>query len=99
MLIVNSPHNPTGRVFTREELQRIAAFVIEHDLIAVTDEVYEHLVFDGLEHIPLSTFPGMAERTLSISSLGKTFSVTGWKVGWATGPASSSPRSARPSSS
>ena len=87
MIIVNSPHNPTGRVFTREEMQRIADFVIEHDLIAVTDEVYEHLVFDRLEHIPLSTFPGMAERTLSISSLGKTFSVTGWKVGWATGPA------------
>ena len=87
ILLVNSPHNPTGRVFTREELQRIADFVIEHDLIAITDEVYEHLVFDGLEHIPLSTLPGMAERTLTISSLGKTFSVTGWKVGWATGPA------------
>jgi N-succinyldiaminopimelate aminotransferase len=87
ILLLNSPHNPTGRVFTREELQRIADFVIEHDLIAITDEVYEHLVFDGLEHIPLSTLPGMAERTLSISSLGKTFSVTGWKVGWATGPA------------
>jgi N-succinyldiaminopimelate aminotransferase len=87
VLIVNSPHNPTGRVFSRDELQRIADFVIEHDLIAITDEVYEHLVFDGLEHIPLSTLPGMAERTLSISSLGKTFSVTGWKVGWATGPA------------
>ena len=86
VIIVNSPHNPTGRVFSREELQRIADLVIEHDLIAITDEVYEHLVFDGLEHIPLSTLPGMAERTLSISSLGKTFSVTGWKVGWATGP-------------
>jgi N-succinyldiaminopimelate aminotransferase len=87
VLLVNTPHNPTGRVFSRAELERIAAFVIEHDLIAITDEVYEHLVFDGLEHIPLSTLPGMAERTLSISSLGKTFSVTGWKVGWATGPA------------
>src|SRR3954468_14498528 len=86
-IIVNSPHNPTGRVFTREELQRIAEFVISHDLIAITDEVYEHLVFDGLEHLPLCTLPGMPERTLSISSLGKTFSVTGWKVGWATGPA------------
>jgi len=86
VIIVNSPHNPTGRVFSREELQRIADFVIQNDLIAITDEVYEHLVFDGLEHIPLSTLPGMAERTLSISSLGKTFSVTGWKVGWATGP-------------
>ena len=68
VIIVNSPHNPTGRVFSREELQRIADLVIEHDLIAITDEVYEHLVFDGLEHIPLSTLPGMAERTLSISS-------------------------------
>ena len=87
MLIVNSPHNPTGRVLTRAELEQLAALCIERDLIAITDEVYEHLVFDGLEHIPLSTFPGMAERTLSISSLGKTFSVTGWKVGWATGPA------------
>src|SRR3954449_7857681 len=86
VILVNSPHNPTGRVLTRDELQRIADFVIEHDLIAITDEVYEHLVFDGLEHIPLSTLPGMAERTLTISSLGKTFSVTGWKVGWATGP-------------
>jgi N-succinyldiaminopimelate aminotransferase len=87
VVLVNSPHNPTGRVFSRSELERIAAFVQEHDLIAITDEVYEHLVFDGLEHIPLSTLPGMAERTLTISSLGKTFSVTGWKVGWATGPA------------
>ena len=86
-MIVNSPHNPTGRVLSRDELQRIADFVIEHDLIAITDEVYEHLVFDGVEHIPLCTLPGMAERTLTISSLGKTFSVTGWKVGWATGPA------------
>src|SRR4051794_9807149 len=87
MILVNSPHNPTGRVLSRSELQRIADFVVEHDLIAITDEVYEHLVFDGLEHIPLSTLPGMAERTVTISSLGKTFSVTGWKVGWATGPA------------
>jgi N-succinyldiaminopimelate aminotransferase len=86
-ILVNSPHNPTGRVLTREELQTIADVVLEHDLIAITDEVYEHLVFDGLEHIPLATLPGMAERTLTISSLGKTFSVTGWKVGWATGPA------------
>src|ERR1700754_4927388 len=87
VFLVNTPHNPTGRVLSREELQGIADFVIEHDLIAITDEVYEHLVFDGLEHVPLSTLPGMAERTLTISSLGKTFSVTGWKVGWATGPA------------
>jgi N-succinyldiaminopimelate aminotransferase len=86
-ILVNSPHNPTGRVLGRDELQTIADVVQEHDLIAITDEVYEHLVFDGLEHIPLATLPGMAERTLTISSLGKTFSVTGWKVGWATGPA------------
>ena len=74
-------------MLSRDELQTIADVVQEHDLIAITDEVYEHLVFDGLEHIPLATLPGMAERTLTISSLGKTFSVTGWKVGWATGPA------------
>jgi len=85
--LINSPHNPTGRVLSREELQTIADVVIEHDLLAITDEVYEHLVFDGLEHIPLATLPGMAERTLTISSAGKTFSFTGWKVGWACGPA------------
>jgi N-succinyldiaminopimelate aminotransferase len=85
--IVNTPHNPTGRVFSRAELEAIAAVVREHGLIAITDEVYEHLVFDGREHVPLATLDGMAERTLTISSLGKTFSVTGWKVGWATGPA------------
>jgi N-succinyldiaminopimelate aminotransferase len=86
MLILNSPHNPTGRVLDRGELQTIAELCLERDLIAVTDEVYEHLVFDG-EHVPLATLPGMAERTLTISSIGKTFSVTGWKTGWATGPA------------
>jgi N-succinyldiaminopimelate aminotransferase len=86
-ILVNTPHNPTGRVLSRLELDTIATLVAEHGLIAITDEVYEHLVFDGLEHIPLATLPGMAERTLTISSLGKTFSVTGWKVGWATGPA------------
>ncbi len=84
MLIVNTPHNPTGRVFDRDELATIASLCREHDLIAVTDEVYEHLVFDG-RHIPLATL--MPERTLTISSIGKTFSVTGWKTGWATGPA------------
>ncbi len=86
-ILVNSPHNPTGRVFSKVELEQIASVVREHDLIAITDEVYEHLVFDGLEHVPLATLDGMAERTLTISSLGKTFSVTGWKVGWACGPA------------
>jgi N-succinyldiaminopimelate aminotransferase len=86
-ILINTPHNPTGRVFSRDELRTIADVVQEHDLVAITDEVYEHLVFDGLRHIPPATLPGMAERTLTISSLGKTFSVTGWKVGWATGPA------------
>ncbi|MEA2400225.1 MAG: N-succinyldiaminopimelate aminotransferase [Thermoleophilaceae bacterium] len=85
LLLLNSPHNPTGKVLSRAELELIAAACIEHDLIAVTDEVYEHLVYDG-EHVPLATLPGMAERTLTISSLGKTFSVTGWKTGWAVGP-------------
>jgi N-succinyldiaminopimelate aminotransferase len=86
LILLNTPHNPTGRVLTRAELEAVARVCVERDLIAVTDEVYEHLVFDG-RHIPLATLPGMAERTLTISSLGKTFSVTGWKVGWATGPA------------
>jgi N-succinyldiaminopimelate aminotransferase len=86
LLLLNSPHNPTGTVFSREELGIIAELAIEHDLIVITDEVYEHLVFDGV-HIPLATLPGMWERTITISSAGKTFSVTGWKVGWATGPA------------
>ena len=85
MLLLNSPHNPTGRVFTRAELEAIARACVEHDLIAVTDEVYEHLVYDG-EHIPLATLPGMAERTLTTSSAGKSFSLTGWKVGWCSGP-------------
>ena len=85
LLLLNTPHNPTGKVFTPTELEAIARVCVEHDLIAVTDEVYEHLVFDG-EHRPLCTFPGMAERTLSISSAGKTFSFTGWKIGWVTGP-------------
>jgi N-succinyldiaminopimelate aminotransferase len=85
VVLLNSPHNPTGKVFTRDELTEIARLCVEHDLIAVTDEVYEHLVFEG-EHLPLATFPGMAERTLTISSAGKTFSVTGWKIGWVTGP-------------
>ncbi|MDX6677380.1 MAG: N-succinyldiaminopimelate aminotransferase, partial [Solirubrobacteraceae bacterium] len=78
-------HNPTGRVLTPDELRAIAAICVEHDLVAVTDEVYEHLVFDG-EHIPLATLPGMAERTLTISSAGKSFSFTGWKIGWCSGP-------------
>ena len=86
LLLLNSPHNPTGKVFDREELELIAAHCRERDVLAVTDEVYEHLVFDGREHVPLATLPGMAERTLTISSAGKTFSFTGWKIGWACGP-------------
>jgi N-succinyldiaminopimelate aminotransferase len=85
LLLLNSPHNPTGKVFTADELDAIARLCVERDLIAVTDEVYEHLVFDGV-HRPLASFPGMAERTLTISSAGKTFSFTGWKVGWVCGP-------------
>jgi N-succinyldiaminopimelate aminotransferase len=85
LILLNSPHNPTGKVFDREELESVAALCRERDLIAVTDEVYEHLTFDGLWHVPLSTLPGMADRTLTISSAGKTFSFTGWKVGWVTG--------------
>jgi N-succinyldiaminopimelate aminotransferase len=86
VMLVNSPHNPTGRVLDRSELELIAAVCREHDLICVSDEVYEHLVYDG-EHVPPATLPGMAERTLTISSVGKSFSFTGWKVGWCTGPA------------
>jgi N-succinyldiaminopimelate aminotransferase len=86
LLLLNSPHNPTGKVFSRSELLLIAALCAERDVLAVTDEVYEHLVYDG-DHVPLSTLPGMRERTITISSAGKTFSVTGWKIGWATGPA------------
>ncbi|WP_410621725.1 pyridoxal phosphate-dependent aminotransferase [Amycolatopsis sp. cmx-8-4] len=81
-ILVNSPHNPTGTVFTRAELEALAALCVEHDLIAITDEVYEHLVFDDAEHLPLATLPGMRERTVSISSAGKTFNCTGWKIGW-----------------
>src|SRR3954454_618659 len=87
LILLNTPHNPTGTVLTRAELEGVARLAIEHDLVVVTDEVYEHLVFDGREHVPIATLPGMAERTLSISSSGKTFSLTGWKIGWATGPA------------
>lgn len=85
VLLLNSPHNPTGTVLGREELAELARVCVEHDLLAVTDEVYEHLVYEG-EHVPLASFPGMRERTVTISSAGKTFSVTGWKVGWACAP-------------
>ncbi|MFA9444561.1 aminotransferase class I/II-fold pyridoxal phosphate-dependent enzyme [Egicoccus sp. AB-alg6-2] len=84
-VILNTPHNPTGTVLGPDELDRIAALCVEHDLVAITDEVYEHLVFDGV-HVPLASRPGMRERTVTISSAGKTFSCTGWKVGWACAP-------------
>jgi N-succinyldiaminopimelate aminotransferase len=87
VLLLNSPHNPTGTVLTRDELQTIADVAIEHDLTVISDEVYEHLTYDGTAHIPLATLPGMRERTLTISSAGKSFSVTGWKIGWICAPA------------
>ncbi|MDF8263827.1 pyridoxal phosphate-dependent aminotransferase [Luteipulveratus flavus] len=87
LVLLNTPHNPTGKVFTREELELVCSLAREHDAYVVTDEVYEHLTFDGAQHIPVATLPGMAERTITISSGGKTFSTTGWKVGWLTGPA------------
>lgn len=87
LVLLNTPHNPTGKVFTRAELELICALAREHDAWVVTDEVYEHLVFDGLSHLPVASLPGMRERTLTISSAGKTFSTTGWKVGWVSGPA------------
>ncbi|MET7365431.1 pyridoxal phosphate-dependent aminotransferase [Streptomyces sp. NPDC005566] len=83
LILLNTPHNPTGTVLTREELAAVAELACERDLLVVTDEVYEHLVFEG-EHIPLASFPGMRERTVTISSAGKTFAFTGWKVGWIT---------------
>lgn len=85
-IVLNTPHNPTGAVLTREELAAVAEVAIEHDLVVVSDEVYEHLTFDA-PHVSIATLPGMADRTVTISSAGKTFSFTGWKVGWATGPA------------
>ena len=87
IILLNSPHNPTGTVFTREELQFIADLAITHDLIVISDEAYEHLWFDEARHIPIATLPGMHERTITVGSGGKTFSFTGWKIGWASGPA------------
>lgn len=86
-VIVNTPHNPTGKVYSREELGLIAGLCQEHDCVAITDEVYEHILYDGVPHTRLACLPGMSDRTITISSLGKTFSVTGWKIGWAIGPA------------
>jgi len=85
-IVLNTPHNPTGTVFGPAELQSIADVAIEHDLIVISDEVYEHLIFDGRTHTPIATLPGMRERTITISSAGKTFSVTGWKIGWVCAP-------------
>ncbi|MGQ0568689.1 MAG: pyridoxal phosphate-dependent aminotransferase, partial [Armatimonadota bacterium] len=82
-IIVNTPHNPTGKVFTRHELELIASLCRERDLLAITDEVYEHILYDGAEHISIASLPGMADRTITINSMSKTYSVTGWRVGWA----------------
>ncbi|PID96546.1 MAG: aminotransferase [Actinomycetales bacterium] len=87
VVLLNSPHNPTGKVFTRAELGLVAELAREYDAWVITDEVYEHLVFDGAVHVPMATLPQMWDRTVTISSAGKTFSTTGWKVGWVTGPA------------
>jgi N-succinyldiaminopimelate aminotransferase len=86
-ILVNSPHNPTGTVLEQADLAEIARLAIEHDVLVICDEVYEHLTFDDVRHLPLACFPGMRERTVRISSAGKTFSATGWKIGWAMGPA------------
>ncbi|MDQ4119313.1 MAG: aminotransferase class I/II-fold pyridoxal phosphate-dependent enzyme, partial [Actinomycetota bacterium] len=86
VVLVNTPHNPTGTVFSHLQLTEIGRLAAEFDAVVVTDEVYEHMTFDGTPHVPMATLPGMAERTLTISSAGKTFSVTGWKVGWVHGP-------------
>ena len=85
-VILNTPHNPTGKVFSRAELEEIAALCIEHDCLAITDEIYEHILFDGQEHLPIATFPGMRERTITINGLSKTYSVTGWRIGYAIAP-------------
>jgi N-succinyldiaminopimelate aminotransferase len=86
VMLINSPHNPTGHVLDDEELRFVVSLAVEHDLIVITDEVYEHLVFDEARHLPLATFPGMRDRTLTISSGGKTFNTTGWKIGWICAP-------------
>jgi N-succinyldiaminopimelate aminotransferase len=85
-LILNTPQNPSGHVFSRQELTMIAELCIEHDVTVIADEVYEHLLFDNVQHLPIATLPGMFERTVTIGSAGKMFSVTGWKVGWVYGP-------------
>jgi len=86
-IIINSPNNPTGKVFTADELERIGTLCQRWDVLAVTDEIYEHIIYDGQRHVPMATIDGMADRTVTINSLSKTFSVTGWRVGWAIAPA------------
>ncbi|XP_036612099.1 kynurenine--oxoglutarate transaminase 3 [Trichosurus vulpecula] len=86
LLIINTPHNPTGKIFSKKELQGIADLCIKHDIICISDEVYEWLVYTGHKHIKIATLPGMWERTITVGSAGKTFSVTGWKLGWSIGP-------------
>lgn len=86
-IVLNSPHNPSGKVFSRDELLVIANLAVKHDLLVISDEVYEHLTYDGISHTPIAGFPGMRERTVTISSAGKTYSFTGWKIGWAFGAA------------
>ena len=85
-IVFNSPNNPSGKVFSRADLQTIADLCIRHDLLAITDEIYEHIVYDGLGHTPIATLPGMAERTITISGISKSYSVTGWRIGWAVAP-------------
>jgi aspartate/methionine/tyrosine aminotransferase len=85
-IIVNTPHNPTGKVFTREELETIAALCQKHDALAITDEIYEHILYGGSRHVPMASLPGMAARTITINGMSKTYSVTGWRVGWALAP-------------
>jgi len=85
-IIVNTPNNPTGKVYTREELGWIAELCVKHDAICITDEIYEHLVYDGAEHVPMASLPGMRERTVTISGLSKTYAATGWRVGWCLAP-------------
>ncbi len=87
LLVLNTPHNPTGKVFTRAELEAIAELCARHDVVVLTDEVYEHLTYDDAEHVPMASIGDMRQRTLSLSSTGKTYSFTGWKIGWGTGPA------------
>jgi N-succinyldiaminopimelate aminotransferase len=87
VLVLNTPHNPTGKVFTRAELEAIAALCIEHDLVVLSDEVYEELTYDGRPHVPVATVPGLWERTITVGSSGKIFSLTGWKIGWTIAPA------------